>query len=113
MLLTWRTGHEVSNLGFHVYRDGVRLTESPIAGSALLAGARTVLTAGQAYRWVDAAGTASSTYTLEDLDLDGTRTVHGPFGAGARRRRRAAGEARRRIRWRGCGRGGGPARARR
>ena len=83
MVLTWRTGHEVSNLGFHVYRDGVRLTASPIAGSALLAGARTVLTAGNVYRWVDAEGTAASVYTLEDLDLNGTKTVHGPFGAGA------------------------------
>ena len=107
VLLTWQTGYEVSNLGFHVYRDGVRMTPSPIAGSALLAGARTVLTAGQAYRWVDEEGTASSTYTLEDLDLDGTKTVHGPFGAGAgatpERRRRGSGA---RIRRRGSGRSG-------
>ncbi len=81
--LTWRTGHEVANLGFHVYRDGVRLTESPIAGSALLAGPQTVLTAGQAYGWVDPDGTASSAYTVEDLDLNGTRTMYGPFFAGA------------------------------
>jgi hypothetical protein len=79
VLLQWRTGHEVDNLGFHVYRDGVRLTRSPIAGSALLAGARTVMTAGNSYSWFDAEGTSSSTYTLEDLDLDGTRTAHGPF----------------------------------
>ncbi len=83
MLLRWRTGHEVSNLGFHVYRDGVRVTESLIAGSALLAGPQTALTAGNAYTWFDAAGTAASTYTIEDVDLNGTKTVHGPFGVGA------------------------------
>ena len=82
VLLTWRTGHEVNNLGFHVYRDGVRVTASPIAGSALLAGPRTVLTAGNTYRWVDPEGMASSVYTLEDVDLDGTRTLHGPVTAG-------------------------------
>ena len=58
-------------------------TESPIAGSALLAGPQTVLTAGQAYGWVDPDGTASSAYTVEDLDLNGTRTMYGPFFAGA------------------------------
>ena len=56
VLVRWRTGHEVSNLGFHVYRDGVRVTESLIAGSALLAGERTSLTAGNAYTWFDRGG---------------------------------------------------------
>lgn len=79
VLLRWRSGYEVDNLGFHVYRDGVRLTPSLVAGSALLAG-RTALTAGNAYTWFDAEGTASSTYTIEDLDLSGVKAVNGPFG---------------------------------
>jgi hypothetical protein len=79
ILLQWRTGREVSNLGFHLYRDGVRITRSPIAGSALLAGASTVLTAGNSYTWFDPQGTPSSSYTLEDLDLNGTKTMHGSF----------------------------------
>ena len=41
-LLEWKTGYEVDNLGFHVYREEngqlVRLTPEPVAGSALLAG---------------------------------------------------------------------------
>jgi hypothetical protein len=68
----------VSNLGFHIYRDGVRATLSPVAGSALLAGAQTILPAGNSYSWFDPAGTAGSSYTLEDLDISGARTVHGP-----------------------------------
>ena len=105
VVLRWWTGREVANLGFHVYRDGVRVTEAPVAGSALLAGARTLLAAGHAYGWFDAAGTAASTYTVEDLDLDGTRTVHGPFDvstrapqapAGTREAQAAAGRAWRR-----------------
>ena len=83
VLVTWRTGYEATNLGFHVYRNGVRVTPSPIAGSALLAGPRTVLTAGNSYSWLDPDGTASSVYTVEDLDLDGTRTLHGPATTGA------------------------------
>jgi len=79
VLLEWQTGREVSNLGFHLYRDGVRLTRSPVAGSALLAGPSTVLTAGNSYSWFDPDGTSSSSYTLEDLDLNGTKSLHGPF----------------------------------
>jgi hypothetical protein len=38
----------------------------------------TAMTAGNSYSWVDPAGTSDSIYYLEDIDIDGTRTVHGP-----------------------------------
>ena len=80
VMLKWRTGYEVSNLGFHVYRqDGartVRLTPSPIAGSALLAGPATVLTAGNSYTWFDPEGAPTSTYAIEELSLTGAKTMH-------------------------------------
>ena len=79
VLLQWRSGREVANLGYHIYRDGVRITSSPVAGSALLAGPETVLTSGNAYTWFDADGTSGSRYEIEDLDLNGTKTMHGPF----------------------------------
>ncbi|HWS99650.1 MAG TPA: C25 family cysteine peptidase [Pyrinomonadaceae bacterium] len=83
--LKWETGREVDNLGFNVYReeDGgrVRLNPTLIAGSALIAGQGTPLTAGNSYSWPDAQGTAGSVYWLEDVDLDGTRTWHGPVAA--------------------------------
>jgi hypothetical protein len=82
--LNWRTGSEVSNLGFNIYREqnGKRTRISPqlIAGSALLAGNRTSLTAGNAYSWKDknSQGT-DARYWLEDVDLNGQSTWHGPI----------------------------------
>jgi len=57
-----------------------RLTPELIAGSALLAGKGTALTAGRHYAWWDITVSQSSgqKYWLEDIDLDGTRTLHGP-----------------------------------
>src|ERR1044071_939339 len=87
--LRWQTGDELDNLGFNVYREQhgkrTRLNPSIIAGSALLAGQGTRLTAGQSYSWFDRAGQnkESAQYWLEDIDLDGTRTLHGPLVPGA------------------------------
>jgi len=83
--LEWKTGYEINNLGFRLYREenGQRalVNKELIAGSALIAGAGTALTAGRAYSWADtgAASPDSALYWLEDIDLDGTVTVHGPF----------------------------------
>jgi hypothetical protein len=88
ILLRWKTGYEVDNLGFHVYREEngqlVRLTPEPVAGSALMAGSRTALTAGHHYHWWDASLSPQSSslgtvrYWLKDIDLNGTETMHGP-----------------------------------
>lgn len=83
VLLEWRTGFEVSNLGFHIYREDngqrVQVTaSSPVAGSALLAGQNTRLTAGNSYSWWDPQGTAGSVYFLEDLDISGERKMSDP-----------------------------------
>ncbi|HEX8650886.1 MAG TPA: C25 family cysteine peptidase [Pyrinomonadaceae bacterium] len=85
VMLRWQSGYEVDNLGYNLYREQngqrTRVTRSMIAGSALLAGPRTVLTAGQPYTWFDRlpAGGASVAYYLEDVDLNGKRTLHGPI----------------------------------
>lgn len=82
--LRWRTGYEVDNLGFNVYREvnGARVRVNPalIAGSALLAG-RTILTAGLGYAWLDAQGANGSQYWLEEVDLNGASRWYGPVGA--------------------------------
>jgi subtilisin-like proprotein convertase family protein len=80
----WKTGFEVDNLGFNVYREEggkrTRINQQPIAGSALLAGGKTVLTAGESYVWSDTlSATQGVQYWLEDLDLKGRSTMHGPF----------------------------------
>jgi hypothetical protein len=80
--LEWRTGSELDNLGFHVYRghsaDGpwTRLTSSliPGLGSSPL---------GQAYSWLDS-GLVNGTryyYRLEDVDTSSVSTFHGPVSA--------------------------------
>jgi len=86
VMLQWQTGYEVRNLGYNVYReqDGkrTRITPSLVAGSALLAGRQTALTAGFSYIWYDQLPTDSSgavSYWLEDFDLSGARTLHGPI----------------------------------
>ncbi len=83
--LNWKTGFETDNLGFNIYREiaGKRTKVNPdvIAGSALMVG--TSLQAGQAYGWWDKTGAseqAGSTYWVEEIDLNGIRTMHGPFG---------------------------------
>jgi hypothetical protein len=81
-LLQWRTGQESDNLGFNVYRDagnGTRINVTPglVAGSALFG--RFALEAGHSYAVWDPAGTSESTYWLEDVDVQGTKTLHGPY----------------------------------
>lgn len=99
--LNWQSGYEVRNLGYNVYREQngqrVALTPSLVAGSALMAGRQTQLTAGLSYSWADELGVRGKgaggsnptsaisnpkspvTYWLEDVDVDGTRTLHGPI----------------------------------
>lgn len=90
----WRTGMEVENLGFRVYRQHagqrVRITPEIVAGSALIAGNRTTMTAGNSYEWWDK-GIADCgsrigncrdvQYWLEDIDLNGKATLYGPVAA--------------------------------
>lgn len=81
VLLEWRSGYEVDNLGFNLYREqnGKRTLVNPsiIAGSALLVRPRTAMTAGDSYSWLDPQGSSDSVYYLEDIDLDGTRSLQG------------------------------------
>src|ERR1051325_8566200 len=60
-LIQWQTGFEVDNLGFRLYRDasGKRtlLTPQVLAGSALVTGQGTPLTAGKSYAWWGGAAT--------------------------------------------------------
>ena len=84
-LLEWKTGREVNNLGFRVYRDqgGKRelVTPQVIAGAALLTGVGTMLDAGRSYSWWDATSKGAAAYWIEDLDLDGKSVMRGPFAA--------------------------------
>ena len=80
--LTWQTTSETDNLGFHVYRQSAsgtpeRLNRHIITGSAFMTGRRT--NGPRSYRFVDRkAPEGFVQYFIEDVDLDGTKTMHGP-----------------------------------
>ena len=94
VLLEWRTGFEVSNLGFNVYREQAgrrtRITPQMIAGSALLVGAQTNLMSGRGYECLDSAqGGSDAQYWLEAIDLNGQSMWSGPFAIEQRLAREA------------------------
>ena len=79
----WRTGFEVDNLGFNVYRDEngkrVRVNSQLIAGSALMVGSGTSMGAGKTYAWFDGANSnRHAQYLIEAVDLNGESTWYGP-----------------------------------
>jgi uncharacterized repeat protein (TIGR01451 family) len=80
--LVWHTHEESRNLGFHVYReDGFgrhRVDTALIAGSALLLRGSKPQHAAKTYAAVDAQPSPNTAYWLEDVDINGTRTLHGP-----------------------------------
>ncbi|HSP62696.1 MAG TPA: hypothetical protein VLQ90_06920 [Pyrinomonadaceae bacterium] len=82
VLIEWRTGFELDNLGFNVYRErnGRREEINPgiIAGSALIAGRGNPRQAGFSYSWFDPAGTLDCQYYLEDVDISGKALLHDP-----------------------------------
>jgi uncharacterized repeat protein (TIGR01451 family)/fimbrial isopeptide formation D2 family protein len=81
--ITWSTTFEQDNLGFYVWRqlaDGSRekVDTHIITGSALFTGRK--ITAGRSYRVNDRKAPANSfvQYYIEDVDLKGVHTMHGP-----------------------------------
>lgn len=81
--LTWQTANEVDNLGFMIYREGagggrVQVNKNIITGSAFVTGRES--RGPRSYRFYDKDAPAGFVqYYIEDIDLDGTKTMHGPF----------------------------------
>lgn len=78
VLVAWETVSELDNLGFNLYRG-----QTPHAPETLLAfvSAQSPGSApGALYRWMDNAVAAGETYRywVEDIDLSGAATLHGP-----------------------------------
>ena len=80
--LVWHTSEESRNLGFHIYReDGLgrhRVDPALIAGSALLLRGSKPQHAAKTYAAIDSQPAPNAAYWLEDVDINGTRTLHGP-----------------------------------
>jgi uncharacterized repeat protein (TIGR01451 family) len=85
VLLEWRTHEESRNLGFHIYREQSgqrsRINPSLIAGSALLLRGSKPQHAAKTYHWIDTQPVPGAGYSIEDLDINGTHTSHGPVFA--------------------------------
>jgi len=88
VLLTWKTGGEAHNLGFNLYREvngnRARVNSSLIAGSALLMSGALPKHSAKSYAWIDPSPPiAGTSYWLEDVDVNGIRTMHGPVSVEA------------------------------
>jgi hypothetical protein len=75
VLIEWRTGFEIDNLGFNIFRERngrrEKINRGIIAGSALIVGPGTVLDAGFSYSWFDPSGSIDCKYYLTDINLSG------------------------------------------
>ncbi|MEO8377718.1 MAG: hypothetical protein ABI579_08600, partial [Candidatus Sumerlaeota bacterium] len=79
--IDWATLAETNNAGFNVYTYG-HSTLSKLNSSIIPAAG--VDGAGSVYSYIDANALRSGElrqYYLEDVDLNGTKTLHGPFSA--------------------------------
>ncbi len=85
VLLEWKTREESRNLGFHLYRDDAQgrrqVDPSLIAGSALFMRGGLPQHKAKTYQWIDPQGNSLASYWIEDVDINGTRTMHGPIYA--------------------------------
>jgi len=85
--LLWRTHEESRNLGFHIYREDSggrhRVDTGLIAGSALILRGSKPQHAAKEYAAIDFQPSAGAAYWLEDVDINGTKTLHGPVYAQA------------------------------
>ena len=82
VILNWSTESEIDNAGFNIYRstseDGeytkINTSLIPVQGSS---------TQGASYEFVDTNVQNRKTYyyKLEDIDINGVSTMHGPISA--------------------------------
>jgi hypothetical protein len=82
VLLTWTTASEIDNAGFNLYRAESENGEYMKINSSLIP-AEGSPTQGASYQFIDEGVKNRTTYyyKLEDIDLNGTSTMHGPVSA--------------------------------
>ena len=79
VLVSWETAQEIDNLGFNLYRSSEAYGPYTKLNRRLIPGLLSSVS-GQQYTYTDMDVTRSVLYyyMLEDVDLSGTRTMHGP-----------------------------------
>jgi hypothetical protein len=82
VILLWTTETETDNAGFNIYRSETETGEYAKANDSLIP-AQGSSTEGASYEFVDKEVKNRKTYyyKLEDFDLNGTSTMHGPVSA--------------------------------
>jgi hypothetical protein len=82
VILTWSTESEIDNAGFNLYRSTSENGEYISINDSLIP-AQGSPTQGASYEFVDKDVKNRKTYyyKLEDIDLNGTSTMHGPVSA--------------------------------
>jgi hypothetical protein len=90
VVLRWETTSEVDNLGFNLYRAGTAGGPRALINDGLILAQAPGSPTGASYTFQDAMVLAGRTYYywLEDLDLAGTATLHGPVTAAVPARQR-------------------------
>jgi hypothetical protein len=75
--LRWETATEIDNAGFNLYRSSVDTGPAVRLNAALIDPADDGIS-GATYAFDDQPGAGTWYYWLEDIDLNGTTTLHGP-----------------------------------
>jgi hypothetical protein len=85
ILLEWKTATELDNLGFNVYRASAPQGTRTRLNASLIPTQAPGSAVGADYAFVDKAVEPGLAYYywLEDVDVEGTATLHGPVSAGA------------------------------
>jgi len=82
VILTWKTESEINNAEFNIYRAESEAGEYVKINSSLIP-AKGSATEGANYRYIDLTTKSGTTYyyKLEDVDMSGIATMHGPVSA--------------------------------
>jgi hypothetical protein len=82
VILTWQTASEIDNTGFNLLRAEAEDGEYVQINAAIIP-AHGSATEGAAYKYIDAGLQNRQTYyyQLEDVDVNGVKTRHGPVSA--------------------------------
>jgi len=81
VLLTWETAQELDNLGFNLYRGESAAGPWTRLNAELIPAQHPGATFGATYTWLDEGMTPGATYfyRLEDVNVYGASTFHGPI----------------------------------